>query len=59
VLSGEAQSTLIPVDGSQSKLSFHVKPKSAGAQWVRVNIRDGKGNIEMISNPIYFNISKK
>ncbi len=59
VFDGEAQSTLIPVDGPQSKLSFHVKPKGQGAQWVRVNIRDGKGNIEMISNPIYFNIVKK
>ncbi len=45
---------VFPVTTASAVVSFHITPGASGAQWVRVNIRDANGHVEMISNPIYF-----
>ncbi|ESQ87140.1 CehA/McbA family metallohydrolase [Asticcacaulis benevestitus] len=59
ILNGQLQPQVLPVDAGHATVSFHVTPKGQGAHWVRVNIRDKDGKIEMISNPIYFKLIKK
>ncbi len=59
IVDGTARSPLITVTEARAKVSFHVTPGTSGAQWARVNIRDKDGNIQMLSNPIYFNIINK
>ncbi len=59
IVDGAAQSSSIPVTGPHARINFHVTPGASGAQWVRVNIRDKDGNIQMLSNPIYFNTNNK
>jgi hypothetical protein len=54
ILDGEAQAKPVSVTEDHAQIVLHVSPKASGAQWVRANIRDAAGNIEMISNPIYF-----
>jgi hypothetical protein len=54
IIDGDAQAKPVSVTENHAQITLHVSPKASGAQWVRVNIRNAAGNIEMISNPIYF-----
>ncbi len=56
VFNGETQPDRVPVTNSQSHVVFHLTPTTARAQWVRVNILDAAGHIQMISNPVYLNL---
>ncbi len=58
ILNGDTQENPISVKEDHAHITLHVSPKASGAQWVRANIRNPSGNIEMISNPIYFTTNK-
>jgi hypothetical protein len=59
IFNGQIQPQDIPLAEDHATISFHVTPMGQNAQWVRVNVRRADGKIEMISNPIHFNIVKK
>ena len=59
IFDGHALAERYPVADAHAHVTFHLTPLAAGAQWVHVNIRDAAGNVEMISNPIYFSLAQK
>lgn len=59
IVDGKVQPKLYPVADSRSHIQFQLAPAAIGAQWVRVNIVNAAGDVEMISNPIYLNMIKK
>jgi hypothetical protein len=58
LLDGEevATSPAMTVDGGSDPVEATVSP-SAGRHWLRVEVRDGKGSLQLTSSPIYINFS--